>query len=545
VDQQWARPTGVLWSLFNFSKELHFTKTERPSHAVKSPTTLQRSGEVSTNTIHYHSTIILFCHHPIDRPTARYDSMILTCASNRKKAGRMVFFLFAISAIVVFLSYGSVNITTSTLPVLPDHDASSASKLPNTRIQEKSPVPVDAASRLPERIKEEASFIFIPSHPSETNVTKVEDAIVLHEGSDEASPLATCNPTAQVRIAFTKPKWTLTTLDKDGNIKYMGGDEFYIVYYKNVDRATAVSHNPPEPTAVAFCHDHGDGNYTLDFSTTPMNPINATILLAAKNEEDIVGSLVVYFDYTCNIGRVPLPRKRLWKNRGSTSTVHAANIAQQQPPNIRIFQLPPKPIAIQNLSSFASVNFVGASTMRNVVRKNRTHNFESNAHYYEIKMPLSTATVKLFISRLTMMRERSNGAADTAIVMGSDIWDVLLCDEKQGSGFEDHLQACTRLVEAARRLYPNATLLWKSPTAMHLLRLPPAFNYPVGFYMSNARSKFLNDAQRDLMVNQLHVPFLDLWETTYLSAFHTDRGDGRHYSYAFNKQFLSDYLFHY
>lgn len=79
---------------------------------------------------------------------------------------------------------------------------------------------------------------------------------------------------------------------------------------------------------------------------------------------------------------------------------------------------------------------------------------------------------------------------------------------------------------------------------MHILRLPSRHNHYVSFYMSNSRSKFLNDAQKDLMVNQLHVPFLDLWETTYLSAFHTGKGDGRHYSPAFNKQFLSDYLFH-
>jgi hypothetical protein len=154
-----------------------------------------------------------------------------------------------------------------------------------------------------------------------------------------------------------------------------------------------------------------------------------------------------------------MPVKRKWKNRGSTSAVHAVNIPQQ-PPNITIFQLPRKSAAIQNLTSFAYVHFIGASTMRNVV-KNNTHHYENNTFFYEIKKPLNTTTVNEFISHLTNVRRNGyTGASNTAIVLGSDIWDVLL-GENQGLGFEDHLEACKRLVEAARLLYPNATLVWK------------------------------------------------------------------------------------
>lgn len=365
---------------------------------------------------------------PLSSPIFHRNRSMMILASSLK-AGRGVFFLFA-SAILVFFH------CFKNLPF---------------------PVP-----QVDEKLPNKGSFVFIPQHANETYLIRVEKAIVLDDtNNDEVSPLASCNPTAQVRIAFTEPKWTLTTFDKDGRIKHMGGDEFYIVYYKNVDNVTAVSKDPPEPTAIAFCHDHGNGTYTLDFSTTPMNP-NAIVPQeedpSTSTTKETAGILAVYFDYTCNIGRVAQPLKRLWKNRGDTRTVHVTRLEQQ--PSIRIFQLPPKPAAIQNLSSFSFVNFLGASTMRNVYR-NRTHHYENNTYYYEIKMVLSTTAVNQFIDRLSMMRKDGYvGASDTAIVMGSDIWDVLH-GEHQGPGFEDHLQACTLLVETARRLYPNATLLWK------------------------------------------------------------------------------------
>jgi hypothetical protein len=60
-------------------------------------------------------------------------------------------------------------------------------------------------------------------------------------------------------------------------------------------------------------------------------------------------------------------------------------------------------------------------------------------------------------------------------------------------------------------------------------------------YMSAWRSRFLYQAQKELM-KKLQVPFWDLYDMTYLSAFQTTTGDGRHYTAKFNK-LLSNYLF--
>lgn len=48
-------------------------------------------------------------------------------------------------------------------------------------------------------------------------------------------------------------------------------------------------------------------------------------------------------------------------------------------------------------------------------------------------------------------------------------------------------------------------------------------------YMSSSRMACLYELQRNLM-QELQVPFLDIYEATYLSASWTLPGDGRHYS---------------
>jgi hypothetical protein len=77
---------------------------------------------------------------------------------------------------------------------------------------------------------------------------------------------------------------------------------------------------------------------------------------------------------------------------------------------------------------------------------------------------------------------------------------------------------------------------------MHVLQLGPHFNGDVGRYMSMSQSQSIQKAQKALMA-KLQVPYLDLWETTYLSAFQTNKGDGIHYKDEFNKEFLNDYFF--
>jgi hypothetical protein len=57
-------------------------------------------------------------------------------------------------------------------------------------------------------------------------------------------------------------------------------------------------------------------------------------------------------------------------------------------------------------------------------------------------------------------------------------------------------------------------------------------------YMSESRSRYLYNLQKDIM-NELNVPFLDLYEATYLSADRLYPSDGRHYKPDLNRMMLS------
>jgi hypothetical protein len=333
-------------------------------------------------------------------------------------------------------------------------------------------------------LKEGAGLVplfFIPSSPSETNLTALEDSIVMLNETD-ASPLESCQPTAQVLIlAATRTTadatrtvttgaadpvlfWTLQTFDQHGRAKKVGGDELY----DQVDT----------PTAVALVDDNGDGSYRLDFVTTPMKPNLATL---AGGQLTGVGSLIVYFDYTCGIGIMAPPTKANWKSKGSTSVVHTKT-GVIQPPNIRIFQHPPRPIP-NSLSMFPMVYFIGASTMSHLVVNRSTKN-NYRPKYTQmpshVRYALTTQTADEFIQGgIHHPNETLNTGDRNALILGSDIWDILsnkannpdaadhdntnrsIISSHNHHGFDDHLKACAYVVERARMLYPNTTVMWK------------------------------------------------------------------------------------
>jgi len=132
----------------------------------------------------------------------------------------------------------------------------------------------------------------------------------LQTKSSEYDPLASCSVTSQVRVVQNNPLWILESIDAKGNPKTVGGDEFYVTYRDDiVAKATEV-------TAAAFIDDLGDGTYSLDFVTTPMNPIPSN--LTGR------GTLTVNFQYSCGIGKAHQPVKDKCTMGGATFIRHSA-----------------------------------------------------------------------------------------------------------------------------------------------------------------------------------------------------------------------------
>ena len=59
-------------------------------------------------------------------------------------------------------------------------------------------------------------------------------------------------------------------------------------------------------------------------------------------------------------------------------------------------------------------------------------------------------------------------------------------------------------------------------------------------YMSSARTKILHEAQK-LLMKEMNVTYIDLYDGYYLSAYYTRPGDGRHFETEVNTLLLDWY----
>jgi hypothetical protein len=62
-------------------------------------------------------------------------------------------------------------------------------------------------------------------------------------------------------------------------------------------------------------------------------------------------------------------------------------------------------------------------------------------------------------------------------------------------------------------------------------------------YASSSRIDFLYQEQLSLMLEELQVPVIDLYELSYLSAHALRQGDAIHYSIDWNREILAEYIF--
>jgi lysophospholipase L1-like esterase len=367
--------------------------------------------------------------------------------------------------------------------------------------------------------------ILLPEQPDSQVVENLKKRIRVDAELVDIFPLVNCSATSQVRILqYSDDSWKLVSLDKNGNNKMMGGDEYYVTYTDASSRNVML---------VAFDHDNGDGTYDLDFSTTPMNLVNISGY----------GTVTVHLDYTCGVGAMGQPLKDKWRSGAACGTRWIRQNVTT--PLHRIFA-PPTDIGI-DWSAYNTVIGFGDSLIEGFFKAHGVPDalkilYRPNTTAYggSPSMELNSKTVDLLMDKLREKDGRFLNQTNVALVIGSSVWDLLSKDTVDPD-FVSHLQGARRFVEQLQLEYPNIPLYWKSASAMQphtisslCLRKRFINCRHRTRYMSNSRAQILYEKQKELM-SELGIPFLDLWEAYYLSGDKMEASDGRHYNNEINR----------
>jgi hypothetical protein len=361
------------------------------------------------------------------------------------------------------------------------------------------------------------TLIMLPSKPDKSVEKRMKKVVRVKKG--EVSPLVHCSPTSQVRILqHSDGAWTLMSLGRKGRNKKVGGDEYYVTYQD----ASSSSW-----TLVAFDHDNGDGTYNLDFSTTPLNPVNITGR----------GDLTVHLLYTCGMGALGQPVKDKWRGGGATSGA-TWNLANVITPKYRIFSPPNDPSI--DLSPYSMVIGYGDSLMKGFFLDKNPTKFPRSEPLYRPDttdyndnpgLELLNETVDELVEILIGWHGHQLNQTNVALVIGSAVWDLLSKDTVDPD-FANHLEGARKFIKRLQQEYPNVPLYWRSCSAFQTQQLIIA-SWRTR-YMSNSRSRILYEKQKTLMA-ELGIPFLDLYDAYFLSGDHElKRNDGRHYNMKLN-----------
>lgn len=364
----------------------------------------------------------------------------------------------------------------------------------------------------------------------------------------------TCPPTCAVRLIPGCPYWHVESLDCHGNVKTMGGDEYYITYSDQAlvvaaDKvaANAGSDDPDaafwtQPaSAVAWVTDQKNGRYQLDFQASPMSPQ----VYSGK------GVFTIYFQFTCGIGRMAYPLKVKWPH-GGQSIGWARSEVVSTLPSIRRFE---PPADRPNLFGFSNLLFVGDSLMQFFL--GALGLFTPN-----INQPLNSTTLHNWNDAVdNAIRQKNVSYADDpsdfVLLTGSCAWDIFeeqntstTTEDNRTLQWEDHRQAVSDFLGHMRLNYPEVTVFWKSCAGFHahVPYLKCTIDHGKNAFMdwrlkhmSTSRAEAIHQAQMEVVeqakqLNPGKVHFLDVYPGYYLSGDLTRSGDGRHYKDILDKR---------
>jgi hypothetical protein len=260
---------------------------------------------------------------------------------------------------------------------------------------------------------------------------------------------------------------------------------------------------------------------------------------------DKIGRLTIYYDYTCGIGSIFSPNKDNYA-RGGELLVSFSNDTIPQP---KIYDfIPPNVDGAVDLSKYDAVigfgdslikQFVLGGSLRPKIRYERNIAQCLSDPVNEVNEALS----KFQAWHGAQILAAANQSQSVAVITGSAVWDVVRgCVH---SDLVDHIAAIRRFVTTIRTMYPNVDIYWKSPSAVVLHRFTSLNDVSkkiklMSQYISDAIPRSLYAVQKKLM-EELEVPFLDLFDAYYLSAPWSMPDDCRHYDKTVNGLLFSYY----
>jgi hypothetical protein len=245
---------------------------------------------------------------------------------------------------------------------------------------------------------------------------------------------------------------------------------------------------------------------------------------------------------------MPYPSKANWTSSGRThQKLTIENVPQ---PSLQYYTQPSLP----DLSNYRIVDFFGDSIIRMMVTADGEWVPKRHRKYYKqnvffsnnVRSHLTNETVEHFFTKHFMknhyLRIKQNWG-NVAVVMGSAAWDL---NPKGMMAHDDHVIACRRLIESILESFPGLKIYWKLPYAMHQHNIncetvedrKQRLDCEMGTkYVTSSRVEHLYQKQKALM-EELDITYLDLYETTYLSAHKTIPNDGMHYLESWNQDVL-------
>lgn len=372
----------------------------------------------------------------------------------------------------------------------------------------------------------------------------------------------TCPPTVQFQLhyydddtmmnttTFNSSTWILYSLDANGNRKSIGGDEMYVVYHHR-------NHTRIAPTAVAYSIDRGDGSYLLHFYATPYSK---PIIEQDRNSGGGGGGqLVINMQYTCGLGTLHHPEKKLWNTGGCLMRTYQ-HYLPFPPTNIKEYFPPNQNGEIIDLEEYQKVVMFGDSNIHGHFMSSKST--IPNLHF--IRKPDSPlgwrAMQNKFLPKiawflnLTMIEDNNKKKKKNkyALMIGSACWDIVF-PERSGPHFRDHLKAVKYMLTELKRttFQDNVDIFWHSGFAIHVHVAGEEeweHRQPLK-YMSYSRSVELYQKQKEVLEEvgggggdgKTTIRLLDFMHATYLSGDHYMKGDARHAQAGLSRKLLYYY----